>query len=50
MEKFFNSMYKISFENDFFFELQKFCTNLMSKEPEKIFKSIDFVSIPEKSL
>jgi len=50
MEKNFNLMYKISFENDSFLELQKFCTDLMSKEPEKIFKSIDFVSISEKSL
>ena len=46
----FNLIYQISFEHDSFFDLQNFCTNLMSKEPEKIFNSVDFVSIPEKSL
>ncbi len=50
MEKNFNLIYQTSFENDSFLELQKFCTDLMSKEPEKIFKSVDFVSISEKSL
>ena len=30
--------------------LQKFCTELISKEPEKIFKSPDFTLIPEKTL
>ena len=30
--------------------VQNFCTELMSKEPEKIFKSIDSISISEKSL
>src|SRR5205823_7667224 len=29
---------------------QRFCTNLMAKSPEKIFKSLDFTSLPEKSL
>ncbi len=31
-------------------ELQEFCTDLISDEPEKIFNSPNFVSIPEKSL
>jgi hypothetical protein len=31
-------------------ELQKYCTELISKEPEKIFKSPGFTSISEKSL
>src|ERR1043165_2155839 len=31
-------------------ELQQFCTDFMAKSPEKIFKSLDFTSIPEKSL
>ncbi|RGB37515.1 hypothetical protein C1646_756749 [Rhizophagus diaphanus] len=31
-------------------KLQKFCTELMSREPEKIFYSPDFTSISEKSL
>ncbi|CAB4427795.1 unnamed protein product [Rhizophagus irregularis] len=50
MEQNFTLIYQISFENDAFLELQKFCTKLMSKEPEKIFKSPDFTSISEKSL
>jgi hypothetical protein len=50
MEQNFNLIYQTSFENDSFLELQKFCTELISKEPEKIFKSSGFTSIPEKSL
>ena len=50
MEQNFNLIYQTSFENDSFLELQKFCTKLMSKEPEKIFKSPDFTSISEKTL
>src|SRR6266542_1239707 len=50
IEKNFNRIYQTSFEHDSFSELQKFCTDLISKEPEKIFKLVDFVSIPEKSL
>src|SRR5947207_15999707 len=50
MEQNFNLINQISFEHDAFLDLQKFCTDLMSKEPEKIFKSLDFVSITEKSL
>ena len=48
MEQNFNLIYQTSFKNDSFMELQKFCTELMSKQPEKIFKSLDFISIPEK--
>ena len=50
MEQNFDLIYQTSFENDSFLKLQNFCTELMSKEPEKIFKSIDFISISEKSL
>src|SRR6266487_4958524 len=50
MEQNFNLVYQTSFENDSFLKLQSFCTELMSKEPEEIFKSIDFISISEKSL
>src|SRR2546430_7152403 len=50
LEQNFNLIYQTSFENDSFLKLQSFCTELMSKEPEKIFKSIDFISISEKSL
>ena len=38
IEQNFNLIYQTSFENDSFLELQKFCTELMSKEPEKIFE------------
>ena len=50
MEQNFNLIYKTSFENDSFLKLQNFCIELMSKEPEKIFNSIDFISISEKCL
>ncbi|GBC23745.1 carbohydrate-binding module family 13 protein [Rhizophagus irregularis DAOM 181602=DAOM 197198] len=50
MEQNFNLIYKTSFENDSFSKLQNFCTELISNEPEKIFNSIDFISLSEKSL
>ncbi|CAB4411622.1 unnamed protein product [Rhizophagus irregularis] len=45
-----NFVYQTSFENDSFLELQKYCTNLVSEEPDKVFKSSSFSSIPEKLL
>src|ERR1044071_3032709 len=50
MEQNFNLMYQTSFENDSFLELQKYCIDLMSKRPDKIFKSLNFSSIPETLL
>jgi hypothetical protein len=50
MEQNFNLIYQTSFKNDSFLDLQKFCTELMSKHPKKIFNSSDFASIPEKAL
>jgi hypothetical protein len=50
MELNFNLIYQTSFKNNSFLELQKFCTNLITKEPNKIFKSQNFSSIPEKLL
>jgi hypothetical protein len=50
MEQNFNLIYQISFSNNSFLVLQKYCTDLMSKNPDKIFKSLDFSSIPEKIL
>jgi hypothetical protein len=50
MEENFNLICQTSFENDSFLELQKFCTHLTSEEPEKIFESPNFSSIPEKLL
>ena len=50
MEQNFNLMYQTSFESDSFLELQKYCTDLMSKDPNKIFKSLDFSTVPGKLL
>src|SRR6266487_5060660 len=50
VEQNFNLIYQTSFENDSFLTLQKYCTDLMSKEPDKIFNSLNFSSIPEKLL
>ncbi|RIA82957.1 BTB/POZ protein [Glomus cerebriforme] len=50
MEQNFDFVHQTSFENDAFSELQKYCTDLISKEPDKIFKSQNFSSIPEKLL
>src|SRR5436853_6032434 len=46
----FNLIYQTSFEDDSFLELQKYCIDLMSKSPDKTFKSLNFSSIPEKLL
>ncbi|RIA98840.1 hypothetical protein C1645_29492 [Glomus cerebriforme] len=50
MELNFNLIYQTSFENDSFLELQQYCIDLISKNPDKIFKSLNFSSIPEKLL
>src|SRR3954452_16810506 len=50
MEQNFNLTYQPSFESDNSLELQKYCTDLMSKEPIKIFKSLDFSTVPGKLL
>ena len=50
IEQNFTLIYQTSFKHDSFLKLQKFCTDLISKEPEKIFNSPDFTSISEKSL
>jgi hypothetical protein len=51
MEHNFNSIYQMSFEeHDSFLQLQKYCTDVISKEPIKIFNSPNFSSIPEKLL
>ncbi|RIA85600.1 hypothetical protein C1645_879196 [Glomus cerebriforme] len=50
IEENFDLVYQTSFKNDSFLELQKYCTNLISEEPDKIFKSPNFSSIPEKLL
>ncbi|EXX50328.1 uncharacterized protein OCT59_021008 [Rhizophagus irregularis] len=50
IEQNFNLVYQTSFENDSFMELQNYCNNLISKKPDKIFKSLNFSLIPEKVL
>ena len=50
MEQNFNLIYQTSFENNSFLELQKYCTDLITKEPDKIFNSLNFSLIPEKLL
>jgi hypothetical protein len=50
MEQNFDLIFQTSFENDTFLELQKYCTDLISKEPDKIFNSPNFSTIPERLL
>ncbi|GET03181.1 carbohydrate-binding module family 13 protein [Rhizophagus clarus] len=50
IEQNFSLIYQISFKDNSFLKLQDFCMELISKEPEKIFNSIDFISISEKCL
>jgi hypothetical protein len=46
----FDLIYQICIENDSFLELQKYCTDLIAEEPNKIFNSLNFSSISEKLL
>ncbi|GES96363.1 carbohydrate-binding module family 13 protein [Rhizophagus clarus] len=50
METNFNLIYQTSFENSSFLELQKYCTDSISKEPSKIFKSSNYSSISKNIL
>ncbi|RIA87324.1 hypothetical protein C1645_878101 [Glomus cerebriforme] len=50
IEQNFDLIYPTSFENDSFLKLQKYCTDLISKEPNKIFNSANLSSISEKVL
>ena len=50
IEQNFNLTYQTSFESDNFLQLQKYCTDLITKEPDKIFKSPNFSSISERLL
>ncbi|GES76345.1 carbohydrate-binding module family 13 protein [Rhizophagus clarus] len=50
MEQNFNFVYQTSFKNDSFLELQSYCTDLITKKPNKIFESTNFTSISEKIL
>jgi hypothetical protein len=50
IEQNFNLIYQASYRQDSLLRLQEHCTNLLSNEPEKIFQSLDFVSIPKEFL
>ena len=50
IEQHFEQVYRASFQSNSLLELQQFCTDCMAKSPERIFKSFDFTSLPEKSL
>ncbi|UZO05064.1 uncharacterized protein OCT59_025425 [Rhizophagus irregularis] len=50
MEQHFELVHRTSFQSNSLLELQQYCTDFMVKSPEKIFKSLDFTSLPEKSL
>ncbi|RGB25088.1 hypothetical protein C1646_747506 [Rhizophagus diaphanus] len=50
MEQNFELIHRTSFQSNSLLQLQQFCTDFMVNSPEKIFKSLDFTSLPEKSL
>ena len=50
MEQHFELVHRTSFQSNNLSQLQKYCTEFMARFPEKIFKSLDFTSLPENSL
>ena len=50
MEQNFGLIYQTSFKKNVFMELQKYCNDLISKEPDKIFKSLNYSSTSENLL
>ncbi|UZO04964.1 uncharacterized protein OCT59_025325 [Rhizophagus irregularis] len=50
IEQHFGSTQQISSQSNNLLVLQEFCTNLMAKSPERIFKSFDFTLLSEASL
>src|SRR6266496_1052306 len=50
MKQNFGLAYQTSFQSNSLLELQNFCIDCMTKSPQKIFKSLGFVSLSEKSL
>ncbi|RIB11977.1 hypothetical protein C2G38_2249793 [Gigaspora rosea] len=46
----FSKIYKLSFENNNFNVLQKFCNDIIAKHPSIIFDSEDFTNLSEKAL
>jgi hypothetical protein len=50
IEQNFEIAHRISFQSDSLLVLQQFCADLMARFPKKVFSSLDFTSLPEKSL
>ncbi|EXX62075.1 hypothetical protein RirG_165090 [Rhizophagus irregularis DAOM 197198w] len=50
LEQHFGFTQQISSQSNNLLRLQEFCTNLMVQSPEKVLKSLNFTSFPEKSL
>ena len=50
LEQNFDFVYRTSFDNDTFLELQKYCMDTISKKSDKIFESPNFSSFSEKLL
>src|SRR4051812_5846404 len=50
MEQNFELTYRACFQSNGLSELQKFCTDLMAKTPEKFFTSLDSTLLPEGTL
>ena len=50
LEQNFSLVYQTSFEHNSFSKLREFCTDVITNDPDKIFKSADFTLISEKSL
>ena len=50
IEQHFELINQTSFHSNNLLKLQQFCTDFMSKSPEKIFKSLNFTSLSEKFL
>ena len=50
LEQNFSLVYQTSFGHDSFLKLQEFCNDVVTNDPDKIFKSADFNLISEKSL
>ncbi|GES74404.1 BTB/POZ protein [Rhizophagus clarus] len=48
MEQHFELIHQAIFRSNSLLLLQQFCTDFIVKSPEKIFKSLDFTSLPEK--
>ncbi|EXX60981.1 uncharacterized protein OCT59_029410 [Rhizophagus irregularis] len=50
LEQNFELVHRTTFKSNNLPEIQQFCIDFMAKSPEKIFKSLDFTSLPEKFL